>query len=162
MTKNFKFELAAKLVDGSDIVLEGDFVIGTPVFVLDADGNKVAIEDNEYQILDGPKFKTEGGLISEIPTEEVVEEAPVVEEVTVEVEAETANVKMISEEEYASLMTTLDELKAKIDSLKEFEESFNLKTEQALAAVELSKVENNVVEDTKKLTYREIILSKLV
>ena len=118
--------MAAKLIDGTDIVLDGDFMVGTPVFVLDTDGNKVAIEDGEFQILDGPKFKTEGGLISEVPTEEVIEEAPV-EEVTVEVEAETANVKMISEEEYASLISTLDELKAKIDSLKAFEESFNLK-----------------------------------
>lgn len=155
--KKFKFEIVAKLADGTEVIFNSDFIIGTEVFVLDEAGNKIVAPDGEHELEDGTKFKTEAGMITEI-TEKVEEVAPEVE-VTVEAEKEEVKTKMITEDEFASLMATIDELKSKIESLKAFEESFELVKEQTLAEIKMSAVKPTVIEKAK--SYREIILEKL-
>lgn len=145
--KNFKFELQAKLSDGTDIIFDGDFQVGTAVYVLDADGNKLAAPDGEHELEGGQKFKTENGILTEIVEEapaETPSENPTTEE-TLEETPATVEVKMVSDEEFQALVQVVAELKAKMDELMMMKESFELAKEQKLAEID-STNDNQSVE----------------
>ena len=159
--KTFKFEIVAKLANGSDVIFEGDFLIGTPVFVLDEQGNKVSAPDAEHELEGGQKFKTEGGVITEIMveetvTEEVVEETVLEEEIVEEViEDETPAVDAISAK-IAELEQKIAELDAKI---AQFNETFELKKEQKMASMEFEKEETVEVKSNDIYSTLHIFLN---
>ena len=80
----------AKLVDGTIIVSEDDSLIeGSAVNVLTEDGTTMPLPIGEYRTEDGLGFIIESeGIVSELLTDEVEEEAPVEEEVAPELTEE--------------------------------------------------------------------------
>lgn len=65
-------------VDGITLFYEGDLAVGTPVFVLDADGNQIVAQEGDFQIdIDGKIFVISidvNGVVSAM--EEVMQNNP--------------------------------------------------------------------------------------
>lgn len=75
LKKLFGEEMAAqqaKLQDGTIISWEGELKEGTPLMLIDTDGNQTPIADSVYQLEDGTEITCVGGLITAIekPSEE--------------------------------------------------------------------------------------------
>jgi len=156
--KKFKFEIQAKLSDGTDIVFDGEFMVGTPVFVIDADGNKIPAPDAEHELEGGQKFKTEGGVITEIMVEEIPSEEVIVEEL----KEDKPEMKFVSDEEFLALVQTVQELQAKMDEVYAMKEGFELSKEQKLAEIELEKTNKKIEVKESKFDsmYRKIEMFK--
>jgi hypothetical protein len=150
--KKFKFEIMAKLADGTDVIFDGEFIVGTPVFILDSEGAKIAATDDVHELEGGQKFKTEGGVISEIMVEEVVEETPT-EVATEEVVEETPVVEVA--EDVSELESKVADLEKKIEDIavmiEEFNQTFALKKEQKMAEITEGKTEKK--EEKKNDVY---------
>lgn len=135
MKGKLKFEMLTKLSDGTEVVLDGEFAVGTAVFTLNENGEKVAVLDETYELDGGFIFTTVDGKISEI-AEEKPTEAPV-EEVKVEVEVTPMD------EMKASFEMKFAELEAKFkgleDKLEKFIETQALTAAQAEAKQEFKK-----------------------
>lgn len=91
----------AKLVDGTDIKVEGDSLIeGAKVSVVTAEG-EIPAPDGVHEIEDGTKVETKDGIIAKI--EEAISEAPAMEapesevEVSIPVEAKDEMVQLVKE-----------------------------------------------------------------
>lgn len=156
--KNFKFEIQAKLADGTDVIFDGDFIVGTAVYVLDADGNKVPAPDAEHELEGGQKFTTVGGVITEIAAEQPASTDMPSTDTVVEVEQEEVvqEVKMVSDVEFQALVQEVADLKTKLESLMMMKENFELLKEQKLASIELqAEVVDNKVSKTDEI-YRKI------
>jgi regulator of replication initiation timing len=66
-----------KLEDGTVIYTDGNFEVGSEVYTLDEQGNKVPVFDAEHKLEDGSVVATVGGKITEIkPIEMAQEVAP--------------------------------------------------------------------------------------
>lgn len=86
LSKELKLEAQAKLVDGTIVVSDTEFVAGANIMILAEDGSTMPLPVGEYELEDGTSFSvTEEGVIAEIYEEET-EEAPAEE---VEAEEET-------------------------------------------------------------------------
>lgn len=75
LKKLFGEEMAtqqAKIQDGTIISWEGELKEGTPLMLIDTDGNQTPISDNTYQLEDGTEITCVGGLLTAIekPSEE--------------------------------------------------------------------------------------------
>ena len=137
MKGKFKFEMLTKLSDGTDIIFDGEFVMGTEVFTLDENGSKVAVSDKTYELEGGQMFTTVNGKISEIT--EMEDEVTIVEETP---ETETKTELQMALDKIAEFETKMKELEEKIQT---FMETFTLKNEQQTAMLEFSKVTETVV-----------------
>lgn len=167
--KNFKFELQAKLSDGSDVIFDGDFVIGTATYILDAEGNKTPATDGEHELEGGQKFTTKDGMIEsiateDIPAEEAIEATVQAEETPVQLEetpapAATEEVKLVSDADFQVLVQQVVELKAQLDSLVQ---TFELQKEQKLAEIELGSTTPIVElkESKSDMLFRKIEMFK--
>lgn len=137
--KKFKFELVTKLQDGTPIVFDGDFVVGTLAFSVKEDGTKEALVDGDYTLEDGTVFTVATGAISVI--NEVAE--PAVE--SVEQAEVTAPEAQDEAQDAVDYQTQIDELKIAVEELKnaiaqnaELMSSMNAQTEEKFASVKLS------------------------
>ena len=111
LSSEVKFEVQAKLVDGTIIVSTADALAeGSDVAVLTEDGTTIELPIGEYETEDGVTFVVEeAGVIATIGEAEVVEEeeAPVEEEV----EAEELSEFDSLEKRIANLEVVIAELK---------------------------------------------------
>lgn len=152
--KKYKLELTGKLVDGTPIVVEADTLAeNAPVFVIDAEGNKVPAPDGEHQLEGGPTIVTVDGKITEIKE---VEEP----EVSIEVETKEEVKMAIDVEALANQVAAIEAaLSAAMIKISELEK---VKEEMAQIEVKMaSQVAPEVKSEPKKMTYRETILSKI-
>ncbi len=69
-------ELASVATDKGDLLYDGEFAVGTEVFVADAEGNQTPAADGDYVLEDGRTIKVADGKVSEIVEAEPVEDAP--------------------------------------------------------------------------------------
>ena len=159
-----KFEVQAKLVDGTIIVSQADALAeGVDVSVLTEDGTTIELPIGEYETEDGLTFVVEeAGVIASIgEAEETEEEAPVEEVEEEEMSEETFDkVAFIDEVQevvkglVAEATKDIEELKSEIAQLKE--DKTNLETEKEELETKLSKqpagtpVDTNKFSETKK------------
>jgi len=64
-TKTEKFA-SAKLVNGTEVMWDGDLAEGTAIMVVDADGNQMPAPDAIHELEDGTEIYTTGGLVTKI------------------------------------------------------------------------------------------------
>lgn len=64
-----------KLEDGTVIYTDGNFEVGSEVYTMDEQGNKVPVFDAEHKLEDGSVVATVGGKITEIKPQEMSEDA---------------------------------------------------------------------------------------
>lgn len=85
----------AKLADGTTVYTDGNFEVGSEVYTLDEQGNKVPVFDAEHKLEDGSVVATVDGKITEIKPQEMAEETKVEEEKMsedeIEIETEDSN-----------------------------------------------------------------------
>jgi len=120
LSSEVKFEVQAKLVDGTIIVSTADALAeGADVAVLTEDGTTIELPVGEYETEDGVTFVVEeAGVIATIGEAEVVEEeeAPAEEEV---VEAEEVEAKEEEEtSKYEALEKRIEYLESVIEEMK--------------------------------------------
>ena len=120
LSSEVKFEVQAKLVDGTIIVSTADALAeGADVAVLTEDGTTIELPVGEYETEDGVTFVVEeAGIIATIGEAEVVEEeeAPAEEEV---VEAEEVEAKEEEEtSKYEALEKRIEYLESVIEEMK--------------------------------------------
>jgi len=152
-----KFEVQAKLVDGTIIVSTADALeVSVDVSVLTEDGTTIELPIGEYETEDGLTFVVEvAGVIASIGEAEETEEAPEEEvEETEEEELSEETTDEITEEEFdkvafidevkavvkdlvAQATSDIEELKSEIAELKGSNEK--LETEKEELKAELSK-----------------------
>ena len=148
LSSEVKFEVQAKLVDGTIIVSTADALAeGSDVSVLTEDGTTIELPIGDYETEDGVTFVVEeAGVIATIGEAEVVEEeAPVEEE---EVEASEEEVEA-SEEEVVEAAEEEEE-KSKYDSLEK-------RIEYLESVIEEMKGETEVEEELAEETVEETI-----
>ena len=111
LSSEVKFEVQAKLVDGTIIVSTADALAeGVDISVLTEDGTTIELPIGEYETEDGVTFVVEeAGIIATIGEAEVVEEEAPVEEEEVE-EAELSEFDSL-EKRIANLEVVIAELK---------------------------------------------------
>ena len=120
LSSEVKFEVQAKLVDGTIIVSTADALAeGVDISVLTEDGTTIELPIGEYETEDGVTFVVEeAGVIATIGEAEVVEEeeAPAEEEVVEaeEVEAEEEDEKS----KYEELVKRIEYLESVIEEMK--------------------------------------------
>lgn len=147
MKKQFKFEMLTKLSDGTDIVFDGEFVVGTGVFTLDENGAKVKALDNTYELEGGQMFTVVDGLISEVAEEVKTEDTPSTEDVAVvEDDMKMAEMKAAFDALNAKVAEFEEKVKYFDEKLQTALETLTLKTEQA-SVQEFSKVEKENKSD---------------
>jgi preprotein translocase subunit YajC len=96
---------SAKLVDGTEVMWDGEIGEGTAIMVVTEDGNQMPAPDAVHELEDGTKVTTVGGLVTKIEPKKEVE---------VEVElAATPDMKMI-EERMASCESKMKEMETKM------------------------------------------------
>jgi len=64
----------AKLADGTIVYTDGSFEVGSEVYTLDEQGNKVPVFDAEHKLEDGSVVATVDGKITEIKPQEMTED----------------------------------------------------------------------------------------
>jgi preprotein translocase subunit YajC len=64
-TKIKKFA-SAKLVNGTEVMWDGELAEGTAIMVIDADGNQMPAPDAIHELEDGTEIYTTGGLVTKI------------------------------------------------------------------------------------------------
>jgi hypothetical protein len=107
--------LDAKLIDGTEIKVEGDSLIeGAKVMVVTAEGEIVA-PDGVHELEDGTKVETKEGIIAKI--EEMLEE-PEMEKPKAEVEIEVSKEEKMESEVVSLLKDLVVKLGEKIASLE--------------------------------------------
>jgi len=137
----YKFAANSKLIDGTEIAIEGDLTEGVSVFVI-TDEEPIALPDGSYELEDGNLITVVDGLITDV-SEKPEDET----EVEDEVEAETEAVETETETETESETETEVGLEEKIMSMEERISKLEESLSTVEASAELSKQEN---EDLKK------------
>ena len=132
LSSEVKFEVQAKLVDGTIIVSTADALAeGADISVLTEDGTTIELPIGEYETEDGVTFVVEeAGIIATIGEAEVVEEEAPVEEEEVEAEAEELSEFDSLEKRIANLEVVIAELKGETE--EEVEELAEETTEEEI------------------------------
>jgi chromosome segregation ATPase len=159
-----KFQANSKLVDGTEILIEGDLSEGTKVFVITEEGN-IPLPDGTYELEDGKTIiSVAEGLITDVsekpeePVEEVPTEAAEIPAETPEVEVEVAPATDV-EAKLKELEDKLASLEEKVNSLSASSEEIKNQNEK------LEKSNLDLSEDKQKLVEKvsefEAKLSKI-
>jgi len=158
LSSEVKFEVQAKLVDGTIIVSTADALAeGVDISVLTEDGTTIELPIGEYETEDGVTFVVEeAGVIATIGEAEVVEEeeAPAEEEVveaSEEVEAEEEEEKS----KYEALVKRIEYLESVIEEMKggaEVEEELSEETTEDTTEEETTEPSENPRTVTTKTT----------
>jgi len=156
LSSEVKFEVQAKLVDGTIIVSTADALAeGADVAVLTEDGTTIELPIGEYETEDGVTFVVEeAGVIATIGEAEVVEEeeAPAEEEV---VEAEEVEAKEEEEtSKYEALEKRIEYLESVIEEMKggaEVEEELSEETTEEVETTEPSENPRTVTTKTTEV-----------
>ena len=99
---------SAKLVDGTEVMWDGELSEGTAIMVVAEDGNQMPAPDAKHELEDGTIVTTVGGLVTAIEPKKEVE---------VEVElAEMPDMKMM-EERMASCESKMKEMETKMNEM---------------------------------------------
>ena len=124
LSSEVKFEVQAKLVDGTIIVSTADALAeGADISVLTEDGTTIELPIGEYETEDGVTFVVEeAGIIATIGEAEVVEEEAPAEEEEVEAEAEELSEFDSLEKRIANLEVVIAELKGDTEGEEELAE----------------------------------------
>jgi hypothetical protein len=143
----------AKLVDGTQIKVEGDSVVeGAKVMVVTEEG-EIPAPDGVHELEGGMKVETKEGVVVKLEEKEVEEEKPVVE---VEVESK----------EMKELYSLLEDMMKKVsDKMKKMEEKMSsmenqfaaFKAEPAAKKIADGKIEFNNVESTPDAKIQAIL-----
>jgi hypothetical protein len=132
----------AKLADGTTIYCDGDeFQVGSEVYTLDEEGNKVPVFDAEHKLEDGTIVATVGGKITEIKPVENLEE--VEDDITDDITEDEMGEGKKKEEMVEEVMKKLTELEEKIKMLEVAKEEMEKKMEEK--EIKLSKVQEATV-----------------
>lgn len=155
--KKFKFELLAKLNDGTPIVFDGDFLVGTAVFTIDAEGQKQPAPDGELTLEDGSKFTVKGGLIESIPAE--AEPAPV-EQAEQTPEPVTLSVEDVNKrvEELFALVT---QLQGQIELFNQEKQLMETNINEKFSAITVQSATKKEPEIKVEKTYGELVIEKI-
>ena len=149
LSSEVKFEVQAKLVDGTIIVSTADALAeGVDISVLTEDGTTIELPIGEYETEDGVTFVVEeAGIIATIGEAEVVEEeeAPAEEE---EVEAKEEDEKS----KYEALEKRIEYLESVIEEMKGGAEGEEELSEETTEDVETTEPSENPRTVTTKTT----------
>ena len=153
LSSEVKFEVQAKLVDGTIIVSTADALAeGADISVLTEDGTTIELPIGEYETEDGITFVVEeAGVIASIGEAEVEEEAPAEEEVveaSEEVEAEEEDEKS----KYEELVKRIEYLESVIEEMKGGAEVEEELAEETTDDVETTEPSENPRTVTTKTT----------
>lgn len=134
----------AKLADGTIVYTDGQFEVGSEVYTLDEQGNKVPVFDAEHVLEDGSVVATVGGKITEIKPaenlEDVAEAVEDVEDAEDVVDEDMIEKQKMSEEEILSKLLNLESRIAELESEKE-----EMKKKMDEEGMNLSKVQEATV-----------------
>ena len=124
LSSEVKFEVQAKLVDGTIIVSTADALAeGVDISVLTEDGTTIELPIGEYETEDGITFVVEeAGIIATIGEAEVVEEEAPAEEEEVEAAEEELSEFDSLEKRIANLEVVIAELKGDTEGEEELAE----------------------------------------
>lgn len=139
-----------KTIDGVVLQYDGTFDVGTPVFVLDADGNQIPAPEGQYQVeFEGKVFVIEVDVNGVIVSKETVEEE------TQEPMSEEPVNEMMSKQEFdAIIQQVITDTDSRITALEtKFAELLEVKESKF-------KDERKKVELSKELTVKEILTKK--
>ena len=139
-----------KTIDGVVLQYDGAFDVGTPVFVLDADGNQIPAPEGQYQVeFEGKVF------IIEVDVNGVIVSKETVEEETQEPMSEEPVNEMMSKQEFdAIIQQVITDTDVRIAALEsKFAELLEVKESKF-------KDERKKVELSKELTVKEILTKK--
>tara|TARA_R110000772_G_scaffold11554_5_gene36065 strand:+ start:394 stop:1086 length:693 start_codon:yes stop_codon:yes gene_type:complete len=157
LSSEVKFEVQAKLVDGTIIVSTADALAeGVDISVLTEDGTTIELPIGEYETEDGVTFVVEeAGVIATIGEAEVVEEeeAPAEEEV-VEAEEEVAAEEEDEKSKYEALEKRIEYLESVIEEMKggaEVEEELSEETTEDVETTEPSENPRTVTTKTTEV-----------
>ena len=138
-----------KTIDGIVLQYDGELAEGTPLFVLDEEGNQIPAPEGEYQVeLEGIKIVNVdvNGVVTAIE-DVAVEEEPMSEE-------EPVNEMMSKQEFDAIIQQVITDTDARITALEtKFAELLEVKESKF-------KDERKKVELSKELTVKEILTKK--
>ena len=147
-----------KTMDGIVLKVDGDVVVGSAILVVTDQGD-VPAPDGEYELEDGTKISTVGGLIEEVSTE--APEEPVTGDTQTPAPADMPMIPSEMEQLFEMLkafmgdvsekMSTMDEQLKKCETkLSQTQSEFNqFKKEPAGTKIPNGKVEMSIEEDTK-------------
>jgi len=189
--KKIKFDaIITQLEDGSPISINGDFAVGTQVFLINDDGTSSPAPDGELTLIDGTTFTVADGAISAIANGDDIQDGDSANEVDAK-KAKPAdnatgstNTKITDDQppvdqtlslsdlttNYNSLMQMVAELKADITNMqaayKKLEDensAFATNVEEKFKTVNVKSITEKAIEPAKekKLTYAEEIAEKL-
>lgn len=115
--------LDAKLVDGTEIKIEGDSLMeGAKVVVVTAEG-EIPAPDGVHEVEGGKKVQTADGIIVKIEEPAMEEEAMEEESVEVEVPAEVAPIaEPVVAAIVEAIVPVLEEIKSLADEMKQMKE----------------------------------------
>jgi len=141
-----------KLEDGTTIYTDGDsFEVGSEVYTLDEQGNKVPVFDAEHKLEDGTIVATVGGKVTEIkPVEDLkkdeemgekekMEEVDVEDDIDVEDEEMKEEKQMVNKMSEEELLMIIGKLEARIAALEGGKEDLK-KVETKLSKVESATI----------------------
>lgn len=157
----------AKLADGTTVYTDGNFEVGSEVYTLDEQGNKVPVFDAEHKLEDGSVVATVDGKITEIKPQEMKEEEKVEEEKMsedeIEIETKDSNESEVGLEDRVSnieenLALILEKLKEVMGANIELSEEVQ-KFSKAPAVTEIKK-ENKTLSESEVRTQRFIALAE--
>ena len=133
----------AKLVDGTQIKVEGDSVVeGAKVMVVTEEG-EIAAPDGVHELENGMKVETKEGVVVKVEEKEVEEEGPVVE-----VEVESKDMKELYSLLEDMMKKVSDKMKKMEEKMSSMENQFNsFKSEPAAKKIADRKVDFNTEEN---------------
>lgn len=161
--KAFKFELLAKLEDGTPVVFNGDFVIGTEVFVLDEQGQKLPAPDGEHKLEDGTVFSVKEGKIENIPVEVPAEDVPAEQEMKSEVNEFEKFQSQVNDvtKSVQELFQIVKEVKDELNSMKEQRTAFESSVNEKFSAVGNVSVTEKEPETKVEKSFEEIVFERI-
>lgn len=152
--KKYAFELTGRLKDGTVVVIDGDYIVGSKVFAIDESGQKAPLFDGDHELESGDIFVTVNGEITEIKPMEVNNEV----EVEVDAPEDTAPViEYATKAEVEELKKMIEDMKAK---MSEMSIDVDTKVQEKFNEIQPSSILDNKVEPVK-LSRTELILSAL-
>ena len=150
----------ARLIDGTEIRVEGELAEGSAVFVVTEEGD-IPAPDAIHELEDGTKVETKDGIIKSI---EVKEESEEIEEEKEEVEVEAEEVEEKIEEKKEELEEEIkeevkEEIVEKLEEIEEEKEEVELEEESKEEAAE--KIVEVIVPILEKVKDLEEELKKV-
>lgn len=150
--KKISLELTGKLSDGSVVVIDGEYAVGSEVYVIDETGTKAPIFDGDHTLESGDVFVTVDGKITEIKPK--MEDTQVEQKVE-ETQLEETKVEFVSKEEFNALLESFNTFKAEF-------------SKEIFEAIVDSKINGLVKEEPKEefkkvepKDYKSFILSRI-